>query len=80
MDRNWHLSTPWADRTIDVPCLMVSASHDPILTPAMTTGMEARVPNLTRVLIDRCGHWTQQERPAETNAAILEYLATLPRW
>jgi pimeloyl-ACP methyl ester carboxylesterase len=80
MDRNWELSTEWADRTIDVPCLMVSASDDPVLTPAMTLGMEERVPKLTRVVIERCGHWTQQERPAETNAAILEYLAALPRW
>jgi pimeloyl-ACP methyl ester carboxylesterase len=80
LDRNWELSSAWADRTIDVPCLMISAENDPVLTPAMTVGMEERVPKLTKVVIDDCGHWTQQERPAETTAAMREYLATLDRW
>ena len=36
------------------------------------------VPNLTRtVLLPGVGHWTQQERPAEVNAALLEFLAGL---
>ena len=28
-----------------------------------------------QVLIDGAGHWIQQERPAEVNAALLEFLA-----
>jgi pimeloyl-ACP methyl ester carboxylesterase len=80
MDRNWELTAPIADRKIDVPCLMISAADDPVLTPAMTIGMEERVPNLERVVIENCGHWTQQERPAETTAAMLAYLARLPKW
>lgn len=80
MDRNWELSAAWADDKITVPCLMICAENDPVLTPAMADGMEARVANLTKVLINDCGHWTQQERPDETNAAILSYLNTLNRW
>jgi pimeloyl-ACP methyl ester carboxylesterase len=80
LDRNWELTTAIADRTIDVPCLMISAADDPVLTPAMTVGMEERVPNLARVVIDNCGHWTQQERPEETTAAMLTYLNQLDRW
>ncbi len=80
LDRNWALSVEWADRTIDVPCLMISAADDPVLVPAMTLGMEERVPALTRVVIEQCGHWTQQERPEETNAAMLDYLKKLPGW
>ena len=80
MDRNWHLMAPVADRTIDVPCLMISAENDLVLSPAMSEGMEARVPNLQRVLITDCGHWTQQERPEETTAAMLGYLRTLEPW
>jgi pimeloyl-ACP methyl ester carboxylesterase len=30
-------------------------------------------------IIDGAGHWIQQERPAEVNAALLEFLATLER-
>jgi len=26
------------------------------------------------VMIDAAGHWLQQERPAEVNAALLEFL------
>src|SRR5436305_9543881 len=74
MDRNWELMAPIADRTVDVPCLMISATDDPVLTPAMSEGMEERVPNLERVVIENCGHWTQQERPDQTTAAMLGYL------
>ena len=80
MDRNWHLTAAIADRTIDVPCLMISADKDVVLTPAMAEGMEARVPNLEKVLIENCGHWTQQEHPQETTAAMLAYLRRLDPW
>lgn len=80
LDRNWHLTADLADVRIDVPCLMICAEGDPVLTPAMSAGMEERVPNLARALIERCGHWTQQERPAETTAAMLAYLRSLPGW
>ena len=80
MDRNWELTAPIADRTIDVPCLMISAAGDLVLTPAMADGMEARVPNLEKVVIENCGHWTQQERPQETTAAMLAYLRRLDPW
>ena len=74
MDRNWHLTAGVADRLVEVPCLMICAENDPVLSPAMSAGMEERVPNLERVLIENCGHWTQQERPEETTAAMLGYL------
>jgi len=36
------------------------------------------VPRLSRtVMLPGCGHWTQQERPAEVNAAMLEFLRSL---
>lgn len=80
LDRNWELTADLEPITVDVPCLMVSGAGDPVLTPAMTDGMEDRVPDLHKVVIDDCGHWTQQERPAEFNAAVLEYLGRLPPW
>ena len=69
-----------ADRTIDVPCLMISAANDPVLTPAMTLGMEERVPDLERVVIEDCGHWTQQERPEETTARDARLPPPPPTW
>jgi pimeloyl-ACP methyl ester carboxylesterase len=37
--------------------------------------MEDRVPDLTRVLIEDCGHWTQQEQPEATSAALVDFCA-----
>ena len=46
------------------------------LIPALTT----LHPRLSEpVVLPGCGHWTQQERPAEVNAALLEFLDSLPR-
>jgi pimeloyl-ACP methyl ester carboxylesterase len=80
LDRNWELTASIADRKIEVPCLMISAADDPVLPPALTAGMEERVPDLERLVIEECGHWTQQERPEETNAAMLRYLRRLDPW
>jgi len=30
-------------------------------------------------LFSGAGHWVQQERPAETNAAVVQFLKSLPR-
>ena len=80
LDRSWHLTADLADLAIDVPCLMICAENDPVLSPAMAAGMEERVPDLEKVLIRECGHFTQQERPAETSAAMLAYLRRLEPW
>jgi pimeloyl-ACP methyl ester carboxylesterase len=80
LTRSWHLTADLDGIVIEAPCLMISADLDPVLTPAMTVGMEERVPNLEKVVIERCGHWTQQERPDETNAAMLGYLRRLDPW
>jgi pimeloyl-ACP methyl ester carboxylesterase len=80
MDRNWELTAPIADRRIEVPCLMIGAEGDRVLKPAMADGMEARVPNLEKIVLANCGHWTQQERPRETTAAMLAYLKRLDPW
>jgi pimeloyl-ACP methyl ester carboxylesterase len=80
LDRSWHLTADLADRTVDVPCLMISAADDPVLPPLMAEGMEERVPDLEKVVIPNCGHFTQQERPAETSAAMLGYLHRLEPW
>jgi pimeloyl-ACP methyl ester carboxylesterase len=36
--------------------------------------MERYVPNLRKVLIEDCGHWTQQEKPDQVNAAMISFL------
>jgi pimeloyl-ACP methyl ester carboxylesterase len=42
--------------------------------------MKPAVPNLRGVeLIPDIGHWLQQESPAETNAAVIEFLRDLAK-
>ena len=76
-DRNWETTAHLADRQITMPALMICAENDPITTPQMADGMEQNIPNLTRRLINNCGHWTQQERPEEVNRLILGFLGDL---
>lgn len=71
--RNWKLSSGW-EQKVRQPALMIMAEDDVILTPKMADGMERFVPDLEKVLIKNCGHWTQQERPEETNAAMIDWL------
>ena len=59
---------------------MITAELDVVLRPEMAKGMEAWVPRLRKtVLVKGSGHWTQQEKPAEVNAAILEFLSDLKK-
>ncbi len=71
--RNWQASADLVEK-VDVPSLMVMAENDVVLSPAMTDGMERYVPDLERVLVEKSGHWTQQEYPEEVNRAILGWL------
>lgn len=73
-DRNWKLSTAWADNPIDVPSLMITAELDPALRPELAEPMKAFVPDLELVQIPACGHWTQQEKPEELNRVMIDWL------
>ncbi len=75
IDRSWEESAGLEHR-VNQPALMITAELDPVLRPELCNGMQMFVPNLRRTaLIKGSGHWTQQEKPAEVNAAMLEFLA-----
>jgi pimeloyl-ACP methyl ester carboxylesterase len=68
-----------ADRRIEQPAAFIAGQLDPVLTfiPGidLIEVMRQRVADLRLVrIIDGAGHWIQQERPAEVNAALLEWL------
>ncbi len=74
----WEL-TENLDRTINVPTLFIAGDKDLVINgaskPQLEAAMAATVPDLRKVvLIPGIGHWVQQEAPAETNAAMLEFL------
>jgi len=73
-DRNWETAPDIGVTPIDTPSLMVCAAWDPALRPEMANGMPALCRDLETVTIERCGHWTQQERPEELNRILLDWL------
>jgi pimeloyl-ACP methyl ester carboxylesterase len=60
--------------SLALPCLMVCAERDPALPPAMAADMPQRCSDLEMHTIPDCGHWTQQEKPEELNALLLQWL------
>jgi pimeloyl-ACP methyl ester carboxylesterase len=82
IDRNWELLAPWAGARVTVPALYVAGDRDLVVA---FPGMDRLLPNLSRfvpglrqtIMLPGCGHWTQQERAAEVNAAMLDFLGKL---
>jgi pimeloyl-ACP methyl ester carboxylesterase len=82
IDRNWELLRPFAGMKVSVPALYVAGERDLVLgfpgAAEMVANLEAVVPRLRgTIILPGCGHWTQQERPAEVNAAMLDFLRHL---
>ena len=75
---NWEWGGEAREARITCPALMVTAGRDPVLTPALSDGMERVIPQLQRGHIEACGHWTPQERPAELNRILRDWLTELP--
>ncbi|HEV2335059.1 MAG TPA: alpha/beta hydrolase [Stellaceae bacterium] len=79
IDRNWELLVPFDGLRVAVPALYVTGDRDPVMRfPGMdrhVADLATLVPKLRRTItLPGCGHWTQQERPAEVNAAIIDFL------
>ncbi|MET0674376.1 MAG: alpha/beta hydrolase [Bradyrhizobium sp.] len=79
IDRNWELTAPWQGAQIHQPSLFIAGSDDGVITGLIgakqVKDMERVLPNLRRKLIlDGAGHWVQQERPDEVNAALIDFL------
>jgi len=70
--RNWQRSAE-LDHTVRVPSLMIMAENDRVLPPSAADGMERVVPDLEKYLVRGSGHWTQQERPDEVSAKLIEW-------
>ena len=80
LDRNWVLTAPFQGAKIQPPALFIAGTRDGVIASKMgrkhLEQMGEYVPQLRdKVLIDGGGHWIQQERPAEVNAALLRFLA-----
>lgn len=78
-EANWYLMAPYKDQSIAQPITFVAGAKDPVL--AMFLGQEhieatmrASLPQARMHFLEDCGHWTQQEKPAEVNDLLLEFV------
>ena len=76
MMRGWSVMDRLGE--IRVPTL-VAAGHDDFLFPPESQALlAAGIPNARLRIIERAGHNPQSERPAETLAAVADFLAVAP--
>ncbi len=82
IDRNWELLAPFAGARVTIPALYIAGDRDLVVA---FRGMDQLLANLTKfipqlrqtIMLPGCGHWTQQERAAEVNAAMIDFLGQL---
>jgi pimeloyl-ACP methyl ester carboxylesterase len=79
MDRNWTLLAPFDGRYPTMPGLYIGGSLDPVVrAPGARESIDAMAgawPNFEPpIILPGCGHWTQQERPEQVNAALIQFL------
>ena len=82
VDRNWELMAAFDGVKVTVPALYIAGDHDMVVAfpgaAEQIANMKQLVPQLRDVkMLPGCGHWTQQERPAEVSRAIIEFLHSL---
>jgi len=71
---------PFVGRAIESPALYLAGEYDLIAgnTPEAIASLPSAVPGLRSVqILPGAGHWLQQERPQEVNAALVDFLTTL---
>ena len=83
IDRNWELTAAFADVKVTVPALYVAGDRDMVVsfpgTDQLLANLKQFVPALRNIqMLSGCGHWTQQERPSEVSAAIIDFVRGLP--
>lgn len=77
---NWELMAPWHHAPLLPPSLFIGGARDIVyrwsgISDLVPMLRELSMPNLTKaVVLEGCGHWTQQERPGEVNELLLEFL------
>jgi len=79
IDRNWELLAPFAGAKVTVPALYIAGDRDLVVrfpgAPELIANLTKFVPKLTKtIMLSGCGHWTQQERANEVNAALIAFL------
>lgn len=77
MDRSWERLGDARGAKVDVPALYVVGDRDAVYaaTRGLLSRMRDAVPRLDDIVVlEGCGHWTQQEKPGEVRDALLAFL------
>jgi pimeloyl-ACP methyl ester carboxylesterase len=74
IDRNAERLPEVGTTKLHLPSLMITAEWDPAIPPALAAGMPEICSDLEMHMIEGCGHWTQQEKPEELSALMLDWL------
>jgi pimeloyl-ACP methyl ester carboxylesterase len=81
--RDFDYLQAFKDRTLSQPAFFIAGDRDAAFggfgaVADPIAAMRRHVPNLESAhVLEGCGHWTQQERPAEVTAALVPWLETL---
>jgi pimeloyl-ACP methyl ester carboxylesterase len=78
MDANWERSHDIPESVYAMPVGFLTGSRDPVnaMMPGAAEAMAELLPNFRGgTVVEGAGHWVQQEKPAETNAALLAFLS-----
>jgi pimeloyl-ACP methyl ester carboxylesterase len=80
LDRSWELMAPFAGAAVTVPALYMAGDRDFVAAvySKFIAAQSALVPKLRPpIVLAGCGHWTEQERAPEVNAAMIDFLRSL---
>ena len=72
--RNWE-ATADVKQLVRIPTLFIGAENDVVVSQKQIDTMPMHVPDLEMHMLEDCGHWSQQERPEEVNALLLDWLS-----
>jgi pimeloyl-ACP methyl ester carboxylesterase len=74
MDGDWQDIPELQGARVTQPALFIIGEKDGVATFAPMDPMKQFVANLKMITLPGAGHWTQQERPKETNEALIAFL------
>ena len=81
IDRNWELLAPLEGAKVTIPALYLAGDRELAPFPGMdrvVANLASNVPQLRgKIILPGCGHWTQQERALDVNAAMIDFLRQL---
>ena len=80
LDKNWELMAKYEGAKVMQPALFIMGEQDPVRAQTRRNyeRLPETVPNLKQsVILDNCGHWTQQEKPEEVSRLLVGFLKSL---